>query len=137
MGQARRRRLGWWLAAGVLACCGCSNQDTDRLTQVAQLVAAKVQNMTGGSDGKVLSGWQTLRGNLDAASLESRVRARLYWDKALEDALIDVRAHDGQVELIGTVHDLGQRRRAVELADSTAGAVQVIDALTVPPAWEP
>jgi osmotically-inducible protein OsmY len=35
------------------------------------------------------------------------------------------------IELKGTVHNLGERRRAVELAESTTGVEQVKDLLEV------
>src|SRR5262245_2059056 len=67
------RRSSCLIAGAILFCSGCNNQDTDRLANVARAVAVKFQALTGGADGKVMSGWQTLRGNLDAATLEARV----------------------------------------------------------------
>ena len=64
--------------------------------------------------------------------LDARVSARLRWDKALAGSKIQVQAKDGVVELKGPVIDLAQRRRAVELAESTAGADKVTDLLEVP-----
>jgi osmotically-inducible protein OsmY len=60
------------------------------------------------------------------------VSARLSWDKSLAGVPVQVRANGGRVELHGTVPDLTQRRRAVELAESTAGVTEVVDALQVP-----
>lgn len=131
MGKGSRRRLNWLMACGILSCCGCNQQDTERLGDVGRAIAAKFQAMSGGADGKVLSGWQTLRGNLDAATLEARVLARLRWDKTLADVKIDVRSTKGEVELKGKVNDLAQRRRAVELAETTAGTEKVVDQLEV------
>ena len=64
-------------------------------------------------------------------TLDTRVAARLRWDKALVNHKIEVTAADGVVELKGKVGDLIQRRRAVEIAQSTAGVNEVRDSLEV------
>ena len=43
-----------------------------------------------------------------------------------------MRSNQGEVELKGKVNDLMQRRRAVELTDSTAGVEKVVDQLELP-----
>ena len=58
---------------------------------------------------------------------------RLAWDKNLADARIQVRADGGAVELKGAVREAGQSKRAVELAESTAGVDKVTDSLEVAP----
>lgn len=128
MGKARS--AGFFVGA-VLACCGCNNQDAERLARVGRVLVAKWEAATGASNDKLISGWQKVRGELDETALLPRVTARLRWDKALADSQIEVHAHDGQVELKGTVRDLAQRRRAVELAQSTVGAEKIIDLLEV------
>src|SRR5262249_26316806 len=109
---------------------GCSNEDADHLVRVGKVTAAKVEALTGGND-KLLGGWQAVRGDLNEVGLDARVALRLRWDKSLADVRIDVQVKDGQVELKGTVHDLTQRRRAVDLAESTAGAEKVNDLLEI------
>jgi osmotically-inducible protein OsmY len=124
------KTVGWFAAGIGLLVCGCSNEDADQLARVGKITAAKVESLTGGND-KFLTGWQAVRGDLSDLGLDARVATRLRWDKNLADAHIEVRVKDGQVELTGTVADLAQRRRAVELAESTAGAGKVVDALEV------
>ena len=55
--------------------------------------------------------------------------ARLRWDKQLADTAIEVVPAGAGVELRGKVRNLEQRRRAVMLADSTAGVEGVKDSL--------
>ncbi len=68
----------------------------------------------------------------DETSLDARVSIRLRWDKNLADMPIQVSSKGAVVELKGAVRDLDQRRRAVEIAESTAGVEKVVDALETP-----
>jgi hypothetical protein len=126
----RRPHAGWLLVVPILAGLGCSNEDTEHLVRVGKVTAAKVEALTGGND-KLLGGWQAVRGDLNEVGLDARVAVRLRWDKSLADVRIEVHAKDGQVELKGVVNDLAQRRRAVDLAESTAGAEKVNDLLEI------
>lgn len=130
MSAAGKRRYGW-LLLGVVVACGCSNEDRDRLARVGRVAADKVEHLTSGANGKLASGWQAFRADLDEMALDARVSARLRWDKTLTDVPIQVHAAGGIVELQGTVNDLAQRRRAVELAESTVGADKVKDLMEV------
>ena len=129
----RVRRVGerWvWvgLVAGVL---GCSGQDADRLARVGRTAAAKAEDLTGGARSRLTGGWQALRGYWAESTPDSRVATRLHWDKGLAGAAIRVSSPgSGRVRLQGSVADLSQRRRAVELAQSTLGVEEVLDELT-------
>jgi osmotically-inducible protein OsmY len=92
-------------------------------------VEEKLHALTGGPQEKLSSGWLAMRTNWDAVTLDTRVSARLRWDKSLADATIQVSATDGVVELKGKVADLKKRQRAVEIAQSTAGVTEVKDNL--------
>jgi osmotically-inducible protein OsmY len=59
------------------------------------------------------------------------VAARLRWDKSLEGSDIQIQVNEKTVELQGTVENLLQRRRAVDLAESTVGVAKVDDRLEV------
>jgi hypothetical protein len=117
------------LAALFLA--GCDGQDADRLARVGRKTNEKFHALTGGSQEKLSTGWLAVRANWDDVTLDTRVAARLRWDKALVNNKIEVTASDGVVELKGKVGDLIQRRRAVEIAQSTAGVNEVRDSLEV------
>jgi osmotically-inducible protein OsmY len=65
------------------------------------------------------------------------VLTRLRWDKGLAGTAVQVDTPGtGVVRLQGTVADDQQRRRAVDLAESTQGVEKVVDELTVGPAAE-
>jgi osmotically-inducible protein OsmY len=114
-----------------LTSCGCS-QDADLLARVFHKTAAKFDGVTGRLRDKLHNGWGVVRGSLSEASLDSRVALRLRWDSDMTGADVQVRlAGPGVVELNGTVADLTQRRRAVELANTTVGVENVLDRLRV------
>jgi osmotically-inducible protein OsmY len=131
MGQISKGRRVWLPAALIGLCFGCTNQDADRLARVGRTVAAKAEELTGGANGKLAAGWQAVRADLDEMALDSRISARLRWDKSLANAQIRIHTQGGEVELLGTVNDPAQRQRAVELAESTIGTEKVVDKLEV------
>ena len=63
--------------------------------------------------------------------VEARVTARLRWEKSLSDASIQVVASEGGIELKGKVAKVAQKKRAVELAESTTGVDRVTESLEV------
>jgi len=64
--------------------------------------------------------------------IESRVYGRIHWDKALNDATIDLSTTaDGVITLSGSVADAKAKARAVELTRETVGVTTVVDALTI------
>jgi osmotically-inducible protein OsmY len=130
--MTRRRSCQWVLSGLVLTVggVGCSTDDTDHLARVAKCLAAKGEGLTGEAD-RTLTGWQALQANMDEMALDARVSARLRWDKDMTGAQIQVQVKEGAVELKGTVRDLPQRRRAVELAQSTVGTEKVVDQLEI------
>jgi osmotically-inducible protein OsmY len=130
MRELSRKPVGWLLASLALLGGGCSGADADILARVGRKVAGKVETLTANS--KLASGWQSVRANVDDVAVDARVSARLSWDKSLVGVPIQVHASGGRVELHGTVPGLPQRRRAIELAESTAGVSEVVDALQVP-----
>jgi osmotically-inducible protein OsmY len=135
MGTWARRISKRWVWLGLVGgALGCSGQDADRLARVGRTAAAKAEDLTGGARNRLTGGWQALRGSWAEATPDSRVAARLHWDKSLAGAAIQVSSPgNGQVRLQGTVADLSQRRRAVELAQATLGVEEVLDELTTQP----
>jgi osmotically-inducible protein OsmY len=119
------------LALGlVVFAAGCDSEDADRLARVGRKVNEKFHTLTGGPQEKLSSGWLAMRSNFDDTTLDTRVAVRLRFDKALETAAIHVSTvSEGTVELKGKVTDLNQRRRAVEVAQSTVGVNEVRDSL--------
>ncbi len=111
--------------AGLLALVsGCKRQDTESLGRIGRKVLDRAHVATAGFQEK-LSG---LKGNL---GLHERVSHRLRWDKALAELTVEVNGTGAEVELKGIVKTADQKRRAVELAETTAGVERVSDSLQV------
>jgi osmotically-inducible protein OsmY len=114
-----------------LALAGCGSEDTELLAKVARLSASKVDEMTGGAPDKVAASLDTMRASWNEPALDARVSLRLRWERDLQHAAIQVHAKNGIVELRGNVRDMAQRQRAVQVARTTAGVVEVVDGLEV------
>lgn len=124
-----KRAAGVLVAGLALVAAGCSNEDTAKLSRVGKLLGKKLEAAAGSEQAPRLPAL----GRVESAGLEGRVRQRLKGDKLLAVQAIEVRAEGGRVELTGRVQDLAQRRRAVELAESTAGVEGVVDRLEEAP----
>ena len=84
-----------------------------------------------GAQGKANAGWQALRGSLTKAAPDSRVAVRLLWERSLADVEVRVQVvKPGVVRLQGSV-TAEQRRRAIEVAESTQGVEKVLDELEI------
>ena len=128
MGGRGRLYLALTLALGM---CGCS-QDADRLARVCHKTAAKFDGVTEKMRDRLQNGVGAVRGSLSETSPDSRVALRLRWDRDMQGAEVQVQTiGPGVVELRGSVADLAQRTRAVQLARATTGVENVLDALTV------
>jgi hypothetical protein len=122
---------------GALACCvlaglaaaGCNRQDADRLARVSRRGLVRAEAVLAGAASGLPGGWQGGEAGLRDAGLDLRVSARLRWEKKLADLPIEVQAQGAVVELRGKVQDLDQRRRAVEIAETTVGVEKVNDQL--------
>jgi len=118
-----------WFVLMILAfplfAMGCNDSDRDHLARAAGKARDRMKGLTGETGQSLTTGWQSM-------ALDARVSARIHWDKALSAEQIRVQANGGMIELHGKVGDLTQHRRAVELAESTVGAEQVVDLLEVP-----
>ncbi len=116
----------------LLLAAGCDGQDADHLARVSRKALARAGYLSGHTDDRPPSGWQAVQASLDEVTIDARVSARLRWDKNLAGVTIQTRAAGTVVELYGNVRDLNQRRRAVELAESTTGVEKVVDQLQTP-----
>jgi hypothetical protein len=123
------RKASQWVLTAVVLTAGCESQDAERLSRIGRLLTEKVQASFVMAQSQLDPGWHT---GFDELGLDSRISARLRWDKLLADATIGVRVTNGQVELTGRVADLARRRRAMDLAESTVGVESVVDRLESP-----
>jgi hypothetical protein len=130
MGKWRGRTIGWLICAAVLGSCGCKGQDVERLSKLGSRLAQKAGSLIGSNGNNPLPrGLQGMRLHWGQVAVDARVAARLNWDKSLEDVPIQVEANGTEVKLRGKVPDPAKRRRAVDLASSTAGVEKVTDEL--------
>jgi osmotically-inducible protein OsmY len=114
-----------------LLLAGCAGDDAEGLAHIARLSADKLEKLTGGAPHKAAASFDSMRANWNELALDARVSLRLRWEKELQGATIHVEAGSGIVELKGKVRDFQQRQRAVQVAQSTTGTVEVIDSLEV------
>jgi osmotically-inducible protein OsmY len=128
--MATFRRRGLLLTPLLLA--GCQNQDAEQLARLGAKLSEKTEALLIGSSGPLTQTWPSLPVQFGDLSLDARVASRLRWDKRLADLNLRVKADGNTVELHGQVKELEQRRRAVELAETTAGVEKVADKLEGP-----
>lgn len=106
---------------------GCTNKDADKLAELGERLRHKAEALLQSPSGKRVRGLSAVPLQLAEPSIEARVLARLKWDKELSDTSIDVKATGGVIELAGKTSGAEQRRRAVELAQTTQGVEKVVD----------
>ena len=130
---------GILLACVCLLPAGCEKEDPEHLANVARKVANKAEPLVGSVDADWM---QWLRSAPAAATpavpepvvepdAVARVTARLHWEKSLADSSIQVVASEDGIELKGKVRDAAQKKRAVELAESTTGVDRVTESLEI------
>ena len=113
-----------WLLPGVLAlaAAGCARHDTEALARIGRKLNDRAEAWISEFKDQF---------DLGGSSVEARVTQRLRWDKALADSPIEVKARGGEVELKGILTEAALKSRAVELAQSTTGVVNVIDNMQI------
>jgi osmotically-inducible protein OsmY len=133
-GIAWKTRRLWLVTVLVLLSGACNRQDAERLGRIGRKAVERTEGLTGHVRDSLTTGWQSVCSGAEESSVPARVMARLRLDKSLADATIEVELKDGVIELRGQVADLPQRRRAIELAESTIGVAKVADKLQTPQA---
>lgn len=112
---------------GIPLLAGCVKQDTEILNRVARGLGQRAQESTAPLRDRfpfriVATG---------EPSLADSVRQRLASDALLTGTTFEVAARGGEVEVRGTVAQDEQKRRAVDLAQSTRGVENVLDRIEV------
>jgi osmotically-inducible protein OsmY len=113
----------------VSVAAGCNRQDSQRLARVGKKIVEKAEQIAGGTQERLVGSLQNVQDN---AGLAAHVASRLRWDVGVADADITVRVQGNVVELRGSAESLRQRRRAVELAETTVGVARVDDLIVDP-----
>jgi hypothetical protein len=117
----------WHVFVFVVVLTGCNQQDTEGLGRIGRKVLERTQAAASPLREKFD---HTLKG-IGATSVKDRVQQRLQWDKALAESSIAVTVSDNVVQLKGTLKNTEQRRRAIELAETTTGVERVMDEMQV------
>jgi hyperosmotically inducible protein len=139
----------YWMRFGLaLAATALLSESTARAQEpgTAQKVGEKldeagqvVKRQVGRAGDAIKDQFDRAKRSIHAMGVESRVYGRLHWDKALENATLEVAvAKDGTVTLTGSVPNLAAKAKAVQLANDTSGVTRVVDQLAIPsPATNP
>jgi len=113
------------------------------MAQEPKTTTEKFKDKVGGAVNSIKKGAQSAEGAIKDQyarartgiinmGIESRVYARLHWDKALTGSKIDLSApKEGVIALSGTVADAKVKAKALLLANDTVGVTDVIDHLTI------
>jgi osmotically-inducible protein OsmY len=76
--------------------------------------------------------WADVRKSVEKMGVQGRVYGRLHWDKALENANLDINVRDSQVVVLsGHVASAADKQKAEQLARDTVGVGRVVNELTV------
>ncbi|MEE9120359.1 MAG: BON domain-containing protein [Syntrophobacteria bacterium] len=76
-------------------------------------------------------GERTFGQSVDDTVTGSRIKAKLILEPGIRSLNIDVDVYNGVVTLTGIVDSSDQRKRAIEIARSTSGAVRIVDYIKV------
>ena len=103
-----------------------TEQESERAVEIAKNVpgAKKVTN-------NLQIGERTFGQSVDDTVTGSRIKAKLIVEPGIRSLNIDVDVYNGVVTLRGIVDSSDQRKTAIEIAQSTSGAVRIVDNIKV------
>ncbi|CAN5154984.1 hypothetical protein BH10PLA2_BH10PLA2_02290 [soil metagenome] len=138
----KRYRQAVLLALLCLAPVGCEKEDPEHLSNLAKKVAARAEPVVSNLDAQWLQRFHPTAERSQPAlppvavpiaepDAVARVTSRLRYEKSLGGTSIQVVANEGALELKGKVQNVAQKKRAVELAESTTGVDRVTESLEV------
>jgi hypothetical protein len=129
------------LALYCLAAPGCEKEDPEHLANLAKKVAARAEPAVNTLDAQWIQRFRTSQEASPAPppaavlpvepDVVARVTSRLRYEKSLAGISIQVVAIEGGLNLKGKVQSAAQKKRAVELAESTTGVDRVSESLEV------
>jgi hypothetical protein len=124
-------------ALGLTWTCAGRAQDPDTGKKIGEKVDSAIQDIKSGlrkAGDAAREQFAKARTSVHNMGVESRVYGRIHWDKALNDATIELTTtEDGVITLKGTVADAKARTKAVELTRDTVGVTKVVDQLAIRP----
>ena len=79
--------------------------------------------------------WADVKSDARRMTIKARVYTRLYWDKSLANATLDIESSRGGVIVLkGSVPSQAAKQRAADLAKTTIGVAKVVNNLAIAPA---
>jgi hypothetical protein len=129
MGKVQTKRWPLLVLAATVLAGGCSRQDTDRLAKIGRILSSRAEKAMDALKEDLTEEWNAIEKQQGNNQALHRVIERLQATKDLADAQIEVTARGEVIELKGQVKDLVQKRRAVQMAESTPGVTKVEDYL--------
>ena len=129
------------LALLCLAPAGCEKEDPEHLANLARKVASRAEPVVNTLDTQWIQRFRVAQEAPPAPppaavpvaepDAVARVTSRLRYEKTLTGTSIQVVAIESGLELKGKVQRAAQKKRAVELAESTTGVDRVTESLEV------
>ena len=101
---------------------------------VAERIGEQIDATARKLGGGLRQGWAEARQTINTLGVRGRVHGRLYWDKDLNESVIDIDVRDGgAVVLKGSVPDAAAKAKAEQLTLDTVGVNDVINELAIAP----
>jgi hyperosmotically inducible periplasmic protein len=117
---------------GVAACLLSGVASAQQPPGTAEKIGEKIDRGISQIGAELSQAWAGVRSSVDKMGVQGRVYGRLHWDKALENATLDIDVRDGQVVVLkGKVESPAAKQKAEQLARDTIGVSSVVNELAV------
>src|SRR6186997_1485793 len=141
-GSERSQSMNKLLLTGVAACllCGLVSAQQPQKPQpgTAEKIGEKIDRGLSQIGTELSQAWGEVRKSVEKMGIQGRVYGRLHWDKALENAILDIEVRDNEVVVLkGKVANAAAKLKAEQLTRETVGVNGVINELAVPSSPSP
>ena len=120
------------MTAGLASFAQEPKTTTEKIKEKLGDAAASVKKGAISAEEAIKDQFTRARDSITKMGVESRVYARLHWDKDLASSKIDLSAPKlGSIKLMGTVPDAKAKAKALSLTMDTVGVTNVVDELTI------
>ena len=115
-----------------VACLCCPIASAQQPQGTAEKIGEKIDRGISQIGAELSQAWAEVRKSVDKMGVQGRVYGRLHWDKALENANLDIDVRDGQVVVLkGAVNSAAAKQKAEQLTGDTIGVTSVINELAI------
>jgi hyperosmotically inducible periplasmic protein len=126
------------LLAGIAICLACvaaaaqAPPPPQSQPGTAAQIGEKIDRGLNQIGAELSQAWAEARKSVEKMGVQGRVYGRLHWDKALENATLDIDVRDGQVVVLkGVVNGAAAKQKAEQLTRDTIGVTSVVNELTI------